>query len=189
MVSPVELDLDRPLRVEVLVDVFLGREALEEEVSLPRQGLDLLDELFRVSLRREDLEEPVQVELDPADLFAQLGEAPLGDPAALDLLLQLAVFGLEAGELALHLGEARVLPVRHGPETPGEGDADQETVVPGLVFELLQFDRHVLPPQFPATGAAGAAGAAGAGLPAPPAGAPAVSNWVRSRSAKTNDSL
>src|ERR1035437_1644936 len=72
VVSPIDLQVYRPLRIEVLVDVLLRSPLLEEELTLSGQRLNFLDEFFGVARGGQDLKEPLQVELGPADLLAQL---------------------------------------------------------------------------------------------------------------------
>ncbi len=147
MVSPVELDVDGPLRVEALVGEFPRREPLQVEVPLPRQGLDALDQLLRIALGRKDLEELGEIDLQPLDLLPELGELALRGAALLDLLLEALELRALRLDLLVQASQPEVVngPGQEDPEDEAEGERD----APLAILEP-QFEGHGAPtPPFP----------------------------------------
>ena len=88
MVARLELHVDRPLGVEVLLDERLRLEGHEAEVAPLGQRLDLLDQLVGLLGGGKDAEQALQLGLEPLGLLAELRQAALGRLALADLLLQ-----------------------------------------------------------------------------------------------------
>src|SRR6266540_5914221 len=95
-------------------------ESLEREVSLPSQRLDAFDQVLGVAFGGEDLEELGKVDLQPLDLFPELGELALGLASLLDLLLQPRKLRALGADLVIQAPKPRVV---HG---RGQGDAEDE---------------------------------------------------------------
>ena len=133
MVRALDLDVDRPLRVEVLLDELAGRELEQREVALAGERLDPFDELFRVALGGQDLEELGELELEPLDLFPELGELALGRSTLGDLLLEALQLDLLRRDLFLLGLEDE--PVHGAREQGRDEDPDPQGVVPGALFD------------------------------------------------------
>ena len=140
MVRAVETDLDRPLEVEVARRQRPRIEGQEAEVALLGQGPEPPQEILGVAPGGQDAQQLVELELQPADLLAELRQALLGRSPLVDLAVEVHHPGLLAAELVLHLGEQKLV--------GGVDDDAQENYphrggdVPGFAFET-GFNRHL----------------------------------------------
>jgi hypothetical protein len=140
VVRPLDLDVDRPLRIELLLHEFARRELLQREVALPRQRLDPLDQLLGVALGRKNLQELGELELEPLDLLTELGQLALGRASLGDLLVEAFELGLLV--LDLFLERLEVEPVHGAGEQRADEHAHGQGVVPGLLFDVDSENGH-----------------------------------------------
>jgi hypothetical protein len=134
VVSALDLDVDRPLGVELFLYELARREFQQSEVALAGQRLDPLDQLLGIALGRKDLEELGKLELEPLDLFAELRQLALGRAALGDFLVEAVELGLLV--LDLFLERLEVEPVHGSGEQRADEHADAQGVVPGLLFDV-----------------------------------------------------